>query len=280
MEDTHAIRARFGLGKHLVAVGAGFIGLEVAAAAKSAGCDVTVIETQPNALGRVVAPEVAAALVSRHEDAGVAFRFGESIECVRESNGRATALLGSGDEIAADLILVGIGGVPNDDIARAAGITCDNGIVVDEAGRTSDPHIFATGDVSNQNSLALGRRIRLESWQNAQNQSIALGRLIAGEPEVYNELPWFWTDQYQNNFQIIGVADEWDEIIWRGAPTDEKFTAMYLKDGYIVAANTLNNARDIRALKKLMVDRIAVPPELMADMSLSLTKIQKLQAAE
>jgi 3-phenylpropionate/trans-cinnamate dioxygenase ferredoxin reductase subunit len=280
LADAEAIHSGIGPAKNIVAIGAGFIGLEVAAAAINMGCSVTVIEAQNNALGRVMAPEVSAALVLRHEQAGVAFRFGETVTHIGDDKGNATVHLGSGDAITADLVLVGIGGVPCDEIARAAGIACDDGILVAETGLTSDPRVYAVGDVCRQFSVALGRRIRLESWQNAQNQAISVGRRIAGDPETYGDLPWFWTDQYQDNFQIIGVPESWDGIVWRGEPGDGKFTAIYLKDGLVVGGNTLNNARDIRPLKQLILDRVPVPPEALADMSTSLINIQKQQAAK
>lgn len=280
LADAEAIRTGIGPGKNLVAIGAGFIGLEVASAAINTGCNVTVIEAQHNALGRVMAPEVSAALISCHEQSGVSFRFGDTVSRIGDDGGIATVHLGSGDAIAADLILVGIGGEPNDDLARTAGIDCDDGILVGETGLTSDPHVYAVGDVCRQFSVALGRRIRLESWQNAQNQAISVGRRIAGEPVPYIDLPWFWTDQYQDNFQIIGVPESWDRIVWRGEPGDGKFTAIYLKDGLVVGGNALNNARDIRPLKQLILDRVTVPPEVLADMSTSLIKIQKQQVAK
>ena len=280
LQDAAEIRAGFGPGRHLVAIGAGFIGLEVAAAAITAGCHVTVIETQPHALGRVMAPEVSAALVARHERAGVTFMFSQTVAQIDDADGRARLHLASGDAITADLVLVGIGGVPNDDLARAAGLACDDGICVDETGVTSDPHIYAVGDVCQQMSAALGRRVRLESWQNAQNQAIAVGRRISGETDPFVELPWFWTDQYSDNFQIIGVADDWDQIVWRGGPEDLSFTAIYLKDGLVQGGNALNNPRDIRPLKQLILGGVRVPPEALADLSTSLAKIHKRQAAE
>lgn len=279
LDDANAIRANLLPGRHLVAIGAGFIGLEVAAAAIAAGCHVTVVEAQPHALGRVVAPQVSAALVARHEQAGVEFLFAQSVVRIDDMDGRAGIRLATGAAITADLVLVGIGGLPRDELARAAGLACEDGICVDETGLTSDPHVYAVGDVCQQTSLALGRTIRLESWQNAQNQAIAIGRRIAGHAEPYVELPWFWTDQYADNFQIIGAPETWDRILWRGAPDDASFTAIYLKDDLVVGGNTFNNPRDIRPLKQLILERARVPLEVLADVSISLVKIQKQQAA-
>lgn len=279
MQDLAPIRQFLSAGRRVVCVGAGFIGLEIAAVATRSGCVVTVLESAPVALGRVVAPEVGAAIVRRHHKHGVDFRFGVSVEAIADLDGAPVVRLAGGESLAADLVIVGIGGQTNCQLARAAGIACDNGISVDAEGRTSAPNVYAAGDVCRQYSLALGRTIRLESWQNAQNQAIAVGRHIAGAPEPYADLPWFWTDQYDDNFQIVGAPERWDRVLWRGGPDDDKFTAIYLLDGRIVAGNTLNNARDIRPLRQMILDRTRIEPGLLEDTQISLIKIQKLQAA-
>jgi 3-phenylpropionate/trans-cinnamate dioxygenase ferredoxin reductase component len=279
MTDLDPIRQWLAPGKKVACIGAGFIGLEIAAVAARSGCIVSVLEAAPAALGRVVAPEVSAAIVHRHEQQGVTFRFGISIAGIEDRDGAAVVRFADGETLDADLVIVGIGGVPNTELAEAAGIACDNGIVVDAEGRTSAPGVYAAGDVCRQFSLALGRTIRLESWQNAQNQAIAVGKQIAGAPEPYADLPWFWTDQYDDNFQIIGAPERWDRVLWRGDGSDGKFTAIYLDGDRIVAGNTLNNARDIRPLRQMILDRTVVDPAILEDLSLPLVKIQKLQDA-
>ncbi|MDB5473457.1 MAG: NAD(FAD)-dependent dehydrogenase [Devosia sp.] len=280
MEDLAPIRKFLSPGHKIVCIGAGFIGLEIAAVAARSGCAVTVLETAPVALGRVVAPEVSAAIVQRHKKQGVDFRFGVAVQAIEDNAGAALVKLADGETLAADLVIVGIGGQTNCHLAREAGIACDNGIMVDAEGRTSAPAVYAAGDVCRQYSLALGRTIRLESWQNAQNQAVAVGKHIAGAPEPYADLPWFWTDQYDDNFQIVGAPERWDRVIWRGSPDDDKFTAIYLLDGRIVAGNTLNNARDIRPLREMILARAEVDIGLLQDTQTSLIKIQKLQAAQ
>lgn len=280
MQDLAPIQKFLLPGAKVVCIGAGFIGLEIAAVAARSGCTVTVLETAPVALGRVTAPEVSAALVRRHENQGVDFRFGVFIEAIEDDHGAAMVKLADGQALSADLIIVGIGGQTNCHLAQDAGIACDNGILVDAEGRTSTSDVYAAGDVCRQYNLALGRTIRLESWQNAQNQAIAVGKHIAGAPEPYADLPWFWTDQYNDNFQIIGMPERWDRVIWRGSPDDDKFTAIYLLDGRIVGGNTLNNARDIRPLREMILDRTEVDIDLLQDTQTSLIKIQKLQAAQ
>lgn len=280
ISDLAPIREHLGPGRRLVAIGAGFIGLEIAAVAARSGCAVTVLEAAPNALGRVVAPEVAAAIVARHAREGVAFQFSTTVAAIEDHKGMPVVRLADGGSVTADVVIVGIGGQPNDDLARAADLHCENGIIVDANGRTCDPSIYAAGDVCRQHNIALGRSVRLESWQNAQNQAIAVGREIAGVPEAYADLPWFWTDQYDDNFQIIGAPEHWDRIIWRGRADDNKFTALYLSGDRVVAGNTLNNARDIRPIKQMILDRTAIDAQLLADPEISLIKIQKLQAAQ
>jgi 3-phenylpropionate/trans-cinnamate dioxygenase ferredoxin reductase subunit len=280
MADLAPIRASLVAGSRVVCIGAGFIGLEIAAVAAGNGCDVTVLEAAPFALGRVVSPEVSGAIVRRHEARGVKFRFNAAVEALEDDGGAVSIRLAGGEAIGADLVIVGIGGVPNTELAEQAGLTCENGICVDACGHTSDPSIYAAGDVCRQYSVALGRSIRLESWQNAQNQAIAIGKDIAGVPEPYADLPWFWTDQYEDNFQIIGAPERWDRVIWRGAPDTDKFTAIYLDGDRIVAGNTLNNARDIRPLRQMIADRVPVDPQLLADDDMPLARIQKLQAVK
>ncbi|MGQ7791199.1 NAD(P)/FAD-dependent oxidoreductase [Faunimonas sp. B44] len=279
LADLAAIRDDLAPGRHVVAIGAGFVGLEVAAAAIASGCRVTVVEAAPHALNRVMAAEVAEAIVLRHRSRGVTFLFGAAVAAIGDDGGAPVVELADGRTVRADMVLCGIGGVANDGLARAAGLDYADGIVVDEAGRTSDPAIYAAGDVTAQMSLALGRRIRLESWQNAQNQAIAVGRHIAGAPEPYDEVPWFWTDQYEFNFQMVGLPECWDRIVWRGAPGDDKFTAIYLADGRVVGGNTMNNARDIRPLRQMVQERTPIDADLLADIGVSLIKLQKTWAA-
>ncbi len=275
MHDLEPIRDQLASGRRVVAIGAGFIGLEIAAVAAGAGADVTVLETAPQALGRVVAPEVAAAIVHRHETRGVKFRFEAGVLRITDDAGAALVHLASGEVLPADLVVVGVGGQPNEELALSAGLACEGGICVDEHGRTSDPSIFAVGDVCRRQHPALGRPVRLESWQNAQNQGIAVGKEIAGQREPWSDIPWFWTDQYEDNFQIIGAPLSWDAVLWRGSPDDDRFTAIYLSEGRVVAGNTLNNARDIRPLKQLIAEGTLVDPQALADMSVPLVKLVK-----
>jgi 3-phenylpropionate/trans-cinnamate dioxygenase ferredoxin reductase subunit len=274
-EDVSRIKPLLSAGKQVVAIGAGFIGLEFAAVATESGCSVTVVDAAPHPMGRVVDPQVAQAIAIGHQGRGVCFRLGASISGIFESGDHVEVALGSGERLPADLVIVGVGSIPNTELAAAAGLECDNGVVVDAFGRSSDPAIFAVGDVTRHFNPLLDRSLRLESWQNAQNHGIAVAKVIAGAVEPYADLPWFWTDQYDTNFQIVGAPLAWDRVVWRGEPQSGKFTAVYMKDDRVVAGNTMNNARDIRFLKQLILSGKPVEDATLADPATSLAQLAK-----
>lgn len=273
--DVEKISARLRHGGKVVAIGAGFIGLEFAAVAVETGCSVTVIDAAPHAMGRVIDHSVATVVAAGHQGRGVDFRFSTAIDKIEPDGDHAIVVLGNGERLAADLIIVGIGAVPNTDLAEAAGLACDDGIIVNAFGRTDDPKIFAVGDVTRHFNPLLGRSLRLESWQNAQNQGIAVAKAIAGNAAPYADIPWFWSDQYDTNLQIIGAPAAWDRIIWRGAPDGGKFTAIYMHGDRVVAGNSMNNARDIRFIKQLILNGTPVADTALADPSTSLAQLAK-----
>lgn len=278
--DMEEIRSRLRPGAKIVAIGAGFIGLEIAATAVEASCEVTVVEREEFALSRVMAREVAQSIISLHEKRGVRFYWSAGVAGIEKAAQGTTVILEDGTRLPADMVILGVGAVPNTEQAEAIGLDCANGILVDEYGRTSDPSIFAAGDVTNHYNPLLKRRLRLESWQNAQNQGIAVARNLAGEDFSYGEVPWFWTDQYDVNIQMIGAPDSWDQVIWRGSGVDEKFTAIYMAGSQIVAGHTMNNARDIRVLRDLIGRGVAVDPQAAGDTSVKLKTLMKVQATE
>ena len=275
MDDALALRARLVPGAAVVVVGGGYIGLEVAAAARQRECRVVVIEAQEVAMQRVVAPEIGRFLTEVHNAAGVDIRTGLGVTGLGGSEGARTVLCSDGAEVAAELVVVGVGAVPNVELAEAAGLEVDNGIVVDELGRTSDPRIFAAGDVTNHPNPLLGRRVRLESWQNAQNQAIAVARAMLGAEEPYAEVPWFWSDQYDLNLQMVGLPVAWDRLVLRGDPANRQFSAFYLLGGKLVGANAINNARDIRPARQLIAEGRAVDAEVLADEEKPLRRLLK-----
>ncbi len=273
--DADRIRPLLGPGKRVVAIGAGFIGLEFAAVAIEVGCTVTVLDAAPQAMGRVVDSAVAGAITSGHTGRGVVFRLSVAIAAIEPAGDGVEIVLADGERIAADVVIAGIGSLPNTQLADQAGLVVDNGIIVDALGRTSDLDIFAVGDVTRHFNPLLARSLRLESWQNAQNQGIAVAKIIAGSSEPYAELPWFWSDQYDSNFQIVGVPESWDRVVWRGEPQSGKFTACYMAGDRLVCANTMNNAREVRFLKQLILSGKSLSDAALADPATNLASLVK-----
>jgi NADPH-dependent 2,4-dienoyl-CoA reductase/sulfur reductase-like enzyme len=275
--DSLALRERLRPGARLLVIGAGLIGLEVAAIARARGCTVTVLEAGPHALGRVAPPEVGAMFVRMHGAFGTPVHTGTMlarIERQLEGNG-LVALTEDGRRWDADTVVAAIGAVPNDELAANAGLRVDNGIRTDEFGRTSDPAIFAAGDVSSHFNPLLGRHIRLETWQNAQNQAIAVARVMAGGSEPHAEVPWFWTDQFDVNFQSAGVPLGWDEVRWRLAPDGTPAVAFYLHDGVVAGAATFNQGRQMRHIKQLIAARARLDGPVLEDPGAPLDKLAR-----
>jgi NADPH-dependent 2,4-dienoyl-CoA reductase/sulfur reductase-like enzyme len=273
IEDTHAIQAALGPAKRLAIVGAGVIGLEVAASARALGAAVTVVEVAPLPLGRVVDPLVGEWFLALHRRHGVEMRMSERLVAIRDSDAGVTLELAAGAPVDADLVVIGIGVVPNLELARDAGLAVDDGIVVDQFGRTADPAIFAVGDVARAFHPSLGRHARLEAWRNAENQPRAVARVIAGGSEPYDEVPWMWSDQYDVNLQVAGLPRAVDRTVRRGG--DDKFTLIQLSGGAVVGAITVNQGRDMRPLQQLIAKAAAVDPERLADPAVPLAQIAK-----
>jgi NADPH-dependent 2,4-dienoyl-CoA reductase/sulfur reductase-like enzyme len=273
IDDALALRERLQEGVHLAVIGAGFIGLEVAATARKRGAAVTVLELAPQPLARVAAPEIGAYLAELHRRKGVDLRTGVKVTAIEDTGSGLRILVEGSEPILADYAAIGIGAQPNVELAQAAGIEVRDGILVDAHGRSSDPAIFAAGDVTRHLNPLLGRQIRLEAWQNAQNQGIAVAKVLTGSEEPFSEVPWFWTDQYEINLQMAGAPDRWDQIVWRGEPTDPGFTLFQLCEGKPVAAVTVNNARDMRFARMLIQRGRPVDPVALGNKA---TKLQDL----
>jgi NADPH-dependent 2,4-dienoyl-CoA reductase/sulfur reductase-like enzyme len=275
IDDALALRERLQPGARLAVIGAGFIGLEVAATARKRGADVTVLELAPHPLARVAAPELGEFLAALHRRKGVDLRTGVKVTAITDTGSALRIALEGSEPVMADYAAIGIGAQPNTELAQAAGIEVRDGIIVDAFGRSSDPAIFAAGDVTRHLNPLLGRHIRLEAWQNAQNQGIAIAKIIAGGSEAFSEVPWFWTDQYEINLQMAGAPDRWDQIVWRGAPTDPGFTLFQLCEGKLVAAVTVNNARDMRFARMLIQRGHPVDPSALADKAVKLQDLAR-----
>lgn len=274
--DTLAIRARLKPRSKVVVIGGGFIGLESAASASARGCDVTVLEAADRLMGRSVAPEIGTWFVDVHRSKGVDIHLGAQVNGF-EGDGKVEAVdIAGQSRIPADLVIIGIGIVPNVDLAQQAGLEIDNGVVVDAFGRTSDPDIYAAGDVANQPNGFAGRRLRLESYQNAQDQAMAVARnMIADEPKPYEDSLWVWSDQHDVNLQMTGAPESWDELVWRGDKESGSFMLFYLEEGRIVAVNTINHGREMRAAQRLMKSGKTFSAADLADESVRLLKLAK-----
>jgi 3-phenylpropionate/trans-cinnamate dioxygenase ferredoxin reductase component len=273
LADSRAIAARLGPGKKLAIVGGGYVGLEVAASATKLGCKVAVIEMLERLLARVAGAEIADFYADAHRAAGVDLHFGVVIEgFVGEGSLRAVRLT-DGTEIPADAVVVGIGAIPNTELAAAAGLAVENGIVVDDCGRTSDPAIFAVGDATNHPNDLLGKRLRLESVPAAMGQARAAASAILGNPKPFHEIPWFWSDQYDIKLQIVGMSEIGDQIVLRGNPADRRFAAFYLRKGKIVAVNAVNSAKDFMVGKKLILEGRVPDVAKLANLDVPLAEV-------
>ncbi|TWT10576.1 NAD(P)/FAD-dependent oxidoreductase [Reyranella sp. CPCC 100927] len=273
IDDALALQAQLVAGRHLIVIGGGWIGLEVAATARKRGLDVTVIEALDRLCARALPVEVSEHLLALHMRHGVTVRRGVGVSAIETSGSGITVVLADGHRIAGDQVVVGVGVVPNTELAAAAGLAVDNGIVVDDAGRTTDPAIFAAGDCTNLPLACLDRRVRLESWANAQNQAIVAAKTALGQDVRYDELPWFWSDQYDMNLQMLGYPAHWPESVVRGDPASGSFSRFYLEDGHLSAIVSINAPRDLRAARKLLQARKPVRPEDLVNPAIQLQRL-------
>lgn len=270
VDDARALRARLAPGRRVAVLGGGFIGLEVAAAARQLGCDVTVIDPAPRLLQRAL-PEVVGAYARRlHEARGVIFQLATLPRAIRRAPGGAVVETDCGD-VPADIVVVGIGVVPNVELAQAAGLDVDNGIRVDAGCRTADAAIFAAGEVTMHFNPLLGRHVRIESWQVAENQPAVAAANLLGADETYAELPWLWSDQYDCSLQMLGLFGSERTIVVRGDPASGPFTVFGLgDDGRIVAVAAANLGRDIGASRRLIAAGAVPDPAKLADPAVNL----------
>ena len=250
--DVDNIRTEFSADKKLVIVGGGYIGLEVAAVAIEAGLEVTVLEMEDRILQRVTTPQMSEFYSRLHTGRGIDIRTNTAASAFEGQDGKITAAICKQEKIAADIVVVGIGVVPNIELAEAAGITCDNGIVVDNRCKTSVDNVFAIGDCSNHPNELLDRRLRLESVPNAMEQSRVTAATIVGKDKTYNSMPWFWSDQYDLKLQMLGFSADGEETVLRGDMEANEFAVFYLKADKIVAVDAVNCPREFMAAKQLV----------------------------
>lgn len=274
LADSERLRAALGGAERLLVLGGGWIGLEVAATARKLGLAVTVVEAAPRLCARTMPPVVSDWLRALHESHGVRVVTGVGVSALAATAIGVTATLTNGEPVEADLALVGIGIEPEVGLAAAMGLDLDDGIVVDAQGRTSDPRVFAAGDVARHPNGFARANLRLESWANAQNQAIVAAKAALGGTAIYAEVPWFWSDQYEINIQMLGLPGQGTRALPRGAPeTGSGCWLMLDDDGRAVGAVAVNAARDLRVLRKMMEDGRAPDPDAWADTAIPVQRL-------
>lgn len=266
IEDAVAIRDALGPGVRLCVVGGGYIGLEVAAAARALGAEATVLEAQSRVMTRTASAPVARALAALHARHGVNIRTGVTVERFRESGGRAAGVvLGDGEEAPADVIVVGVGVAPETSLAEAAGIACAGGIRVDAFGQTSAEGVYAAGDCAAYAHPLAPAPMTFESVQNAVDQATAVASAILGAPKPYEAVPWFWSDQYEARLQTAGLVAAGDRAVLRGDPDGGAFSVAHLRGERLVALETIGRIKDFVQAKKLIALGAAPDPDRLAD---------------
>ena len=268
LDDVTKIKQQVTSGSRLLIVGAGYIGLELAASATKLGAQVTVLEAADRVLARVTCDTMSEFYQDVHRQAGVDIKLNAGVTKFSASGDHYIATLADGKELEVDCVVVGIGVLPNSELAHEAGLECDNGIVVDEFTQTSDPKVFAIGDVSNHPNLFYQRRLRLESVPNAMEQAKVAAGVICDKKQEYKALPWFWSDQYDIKLQTAGLSQGYDEVVLRGQATDKKFCLFYLKDKQLIALDAINSPQDFMKAKMLIPNKIKLDKAKIEDVTL------------
>jgi 3-phenylpropionate/trans-cinnamate dioxygenase ferredoxin reductase subunit len=275
LADAEQLKSALGPGRRLVIIGGGYIGLEAAASARALGADASVIELAPRVLARVACEELSAFFQAYHRARGVEILTGAQVEDLEHSGGRLSGVrLKDGRTIACDALLVGVGAMACTDLARDAGLDCELGVIVDQTGRTSDPHIYAIGDMTFRPMPHYqGRRHRLESVPNALEQARQATAAILGQPAPPHEVPWFWSDQYDLKLQIAGVPFDADQRLVRGDMAAARFAIFHLKDGRIAAVEAVNSPPEFMAGRQLIAQGRQVDVHKLADVAVSMREV-------
>lgn len=265
IDDADAIRADAAPGRRIVIVGAGYIGLEVAAVATGLGLDVTVVEMESRVMSRVVSPELSAYYRDVHAGHGVKVLLSTGVTGFSGHRRVEGVVVSSGETVPADLVVVGIGIVPNVELAAACDLDVADGIVVDDHCRTRDPHVYAIGDCTWHPNPLLGRSVRLESVHNALEQAKTAALNICGKNTAYAQVPWFWSDQYDLKLQIAGLSQGYDQAVTRGDPAARSFAVCYLRKGVLIAVDAVNSPKDFIQAKPLIAQHAVIDPALLAN---------------
>ena len=274
--DVDTLREELGGGgKRAVIIGAGYIGLEAAAVLRKLDCKATVVEMLDRVLARVAGPELSEFYAAYHREQGVDLRLSTGVETIEGENGRVTGVVtDSGERIACDVVIAGIGIVPSVGPLIAAGAAGSNGVDIDSYCRTTLDDIYAIGDcASHANCYADNKVIRLESVQNANDMATVAAKAIMGDKQDYDAVPWFWSNQYDLRLQTVGISIGYDATVLRGDPAEKKFSVIYLREGEIIALDCVNNTRDYAQGRKLVMAHAAVAPDTLADVSVPLKEM-------
>lgn len=266
--DVDGLQAAFTPRKRIAIVGGGYIGLEVAAVGAKRGLDVTVFEAMDRLMARAVSPQISAFYADEHRKAGVKLELNTGVEEIG-GHGKVEWVRAGGLTYDADMVLVGIGVIPCDELAKDAGLAVTDGIVVDQNAMTGDPHIWSAGDCTRHVGRE-GHEIRLECVQNAIDQAKHAALAMTGKPKTYSEVPWFWSDQYDLKLQIAGLARPTDTLVQRGDPASRKFSVFHMRDGKVAAVEAVNAAPDYLIGKKLIAEGKDVDAAKLADTTIAI----------
>jgi 3-phenylpropionate/trans-cinnamate dioxygenase ferredoxin reductase subunit len=269
LADIDHIRSALAGAARIVIIGGGFVGLEAAAVLRTSGLAVTVVEIQDRLMPRVVSPTVSAFYLELHGKRGVEVVTNTGVNAIV---GRAVQLT-NGRTVPADAVIIGVGVVPNVELAQAAGLACDNGIVVDNCARTEDPRIVAAGDCTQHPNALLGRRLRLESVHNAVEQAATAAKTILRIPHPYSQVPWFWSDQYEFKLQMVGISTGYDSEVVRGAIANGKFSVFHYREGKLLAIDSVNRPVDYMQGRRLLGAGLSPTPAQVADAAFDLKTI-------
>jgi len=270
IDDVNAIRGEMGSGKRVVIVGAGYIGLEVAAVTAQLGFDVTVIEMEDRVMSRVVSPRLSTFYQDLHTERGVKLKLSTGVRSFSGDRRVDSIITDSGESLPADIVIIGIGIMPNVELAAESGLEVSNGIVVDDHCRTIDPDIYAIGDCTWHPNALLGFHLRLESVHNALEQAKTAATNICGNDVAYAQVPWFWSDQYDLKLQIAGLSQGYDQVVMRGNPNDRSFACLYLRDGQLISVDAVNSPKDFMQSKALIAAHAIIDPVTLANTDIPL----------
>ncbi len=266
LDDSEDLRKRLAVSKRVVVIGAGFIGLEFAATARIKGLEVDVLELANRVMARAVTAEVSDYFQKQHTASGIRIHLGVQATAIEAHGGKVTGIsLSDGRHIAADLVVVGVGVLPNVELAAEAGLPVASGIIVNDRLRTSDPDISAIGDCALFDSPRFGGSLRLESVQNATDHARCVAARLTGDDKPYDGQPWFWSDQGDDKLQMVGLTAGYDQVVMRGDPAQKAFSAFCYRGGQLVGIESVNRAGDHMFGRRLLAARGSIAPEQAAD---------------